>query len=92
VSTLADVPASQHHNQAIGSGLRQKLGPHRRFGLLLPLSGVVGVWLFTLHRPRPHFTDHSLKEVEAILDVRYLGRDVQLADAVVPKFEARTKR
>ncbi|MGO4712864.1 hypothetical protein [Bradyrhizobium sp. 2TAF24] len=37
------------------------------------------------------FTGHSLKEVEAILDAHYLGRDVKLAEAAVMKLEARTK-
>ena len=37
------------------------------------------------------FTGHSLKDVEAILDVHYLGRDVQLAEAAVLKLGARTK-
>jgi integrase len=37
------------------------------------------------------FTGHSLKDVEAILDAHYLGRDVQLAEAAVLKLEARTK-
>ena len=37
------------------------------------------------------FTGHSLKDVEAILDAHYLGRDIQLAEAAVPKLEARTK-
>jgi hypothetical protein len=29
------------------------------------------------------FTGHSLKDVEAILDAHYLGRDIQLAEAAV---------
>jgi hypothetical protein len=33
----------------------------------------------------------SLKDVEAILDAHYLGRDVQLAEAAVLKLEKRTK-
>jgi hypothetical protein len=37
------------------------------------------------------FTGHSLKDVEAILDARYLGRDVKLAEAAVLKLENRTK-
>lgn len=37
------------------------------------------------------FTGHSLKDVEAILDAHYLGRDVKLADAAMQKLEARTK-
>ena len=37
------------------------------------------------------FSGHSLKDVEAILDARYLGRDVQLAEAAVLKLEKRTK-
>jgi len=37
------------------------------------------------------FTGHSLKEVEAILDAHYLGRDIELAEAAVLKLEARTK-
>jgi hypothetical protein len=36
------------------------------------------------------FTGHSLKDVDAILDARYLGRDIQLAEAAVLKLEART--
>lgn len=36
-------------------------------------------------------TGHSLKDVEAILDAHYLGRDVKLADAAMQKLEARTK-
>lgn len=37
------------------------------------------------------FTGHSLKDVEAILDDHYLGRDIQLAEAAVLKLEKRTK-
>lgn len=37
------------------------------------------------------FTGHSLKDVEAILNAHYLGRDIQLAEAAVLKLEARTK-
>lgn len=37
------------------------------------------------------FTGHGLKDVEAILDAHYLGRDVKLAEAAVLKLEARTK-
>lgn len=37
------------------------------------------------------FTGHSLKDVEAILDAHYLGRDVALAEQAVMKLEARTK-
>ena len=37
------------------------------------------------------FTGHSLKDVEAILDAHYLGRDVKLAEAAIEKLEARTK-
>lgn len=37
------------------------------------------------------FTGHGLKDVEAILDAHYLGRDVQLAGVAVPKLEQRTK-
>src|SRR5262249_19026820 len=36
--------------------------------------------------PRP-----SLRDVEAILDANYLGRNVQLGEAAVLKLEARTK-
>ena len=36
------------------------------------------------------FTGHSLKDIEAILDAHYLGRDVQLAEAAVLKLEQRT--
>ena len=36
------------------------------------------------------FTGHSLRDVEAILDAHYLGRDIQLGEAAVPKLEART--
>lgn len=37
------------------------------------------------------FTGHSLRDVEAILDAHYLGRDVALAEMAVLKLEARTK-
>jgi hypothetical protein len=37
------------------------------------------------------FTGHSLTDVKAILDARYLGRDIQLAEAAVLKLEKRTK-
>jgi integrase len=37
------------------------------------------------------FTGHSLKDVEAILDAHYHGRDNQFAEAAVLKLEARTK-
>jgi hypothetical protein len=37
------------------------------------------------------FTGHSLKDVEAILDAHYHGRDVQLAEVVVLKLQKRTK-
>ncbi|MCG2628825.1 tyrosine-type recombinase/integrase [Bradyrhizobium sp. WYCCWR 13023] len=37
------------------------------------------------------FTGHSLRDVEAILDAHYLGRDIQLAEAAVLKLEGRTK-
>jgi hypothetical protein len=36
-------------------------------------------------------TDHNLRDVEAILDAHYLGRDIQLAEAAGLKLEARTK-
>ena len=36
------------------------------------------------------FTGHSLSDVEAILDAHYLGRDIQLAEAVLIK--ARTEQ
>ena len=36
-------------------------------------------------------TGHSLKDVEAILDAHYLGRDIQLAEAAMLKLEARTR-
>jgi hypothetical protein len=35
------------------------------------------------------FTGHSLKDVEAILDAHYLGRDIQLAEAAALKLEQR---
>jgi integrase len=38
------------------------------------------------------FTGHSLKDVEAILDAHYLGRDVQLAENAVRKLERKEKR
>jgi len=31
------------------------------------------------------FTSHSLKDVEAILDAHYLGRDVQLTESALRK-------
>ena len=37
------------------------------------------------------FTGHSLRDVEAILDAHYLGRDVKLAESAVMKLETRTK-
>jgi integrase len=37
------------------------------------------------------FTGHSLKDVEAILDAHYLGRDIRLAEAAVLKLEQRTE-
>lgn len=37
------------------------------------------------------FTGHGLKDVEAILDAHYLGRDLELAEIAVMKLEARTK-
>ena len=37
------------------------------------------------------FTGHSLRDVEAVLDAHYLGRDIQFAEAAVLKLEARTK-
>jgi hypothetical protein len=37
------------------------------------------------------FTGHSLRDVEAILDAHYLGRDVQLAEIAGMKLETRTK-
>jgi hypothetical protein len=33
----------------------------------------------------------GLKDVEAILDAHYLGRDIQLAETAVLKLEKRTK-
>jgi integrase len=36
------------------------------------------------------FTGHSLKDVEAILDAHYLGRDVKLAEIAIMKLETRT--
>ena len=37
------------------------------------------------------FTGHSLKDVEAILDAHYLGRDIQLAEAAVLKVRKENK-
>ena len=37
------------------------------------------------------FTGHSLRDVEAILDAHYLGRDAKLAEIAIMKLEARTK-
>lgn len=37
------------------------------------------------------FTGHSLRDVEAILDAHYLGRDARLAEIAILKLEARTK-
>ena len=37
------------------------------------------------------FTGHSLRDVEAILDAHYLGRDVKLAEIAVMKLEQGTK-
>ena len=36
------------------------------------------------------FTGHSLRDVEAILDAHYLGRDVKLAEIAIMKLERRT--
>lgn len=36
------------------------------------------------------FTGHSLRDVEAILDGHYLGRDVKLAELAVMKLETQT--
>lgn len=36
------------------------------------------------------FTDHSLRDVEAILDTHYLGRDIQLVEAAVLKLEQKS--
>lgn len=33
------------------------------------------------------FTDHSLKDVESILDRHYLGRDVRLAESAMRRLE-----
>ncbi len=38
------------------------------------------------------FTGHGLKDVEAILDAHYLGRDVRLAENAVRKLERKEKR
>ena len=54
-----------------------------------PVSGA-GVFIIEAHRDAT-FTGHSLKDVEAILDAHYLGREVQLAEAAVLKLEQRTK-
>ena len=35
-------------------------------------------------------TGHPLKDVEAVLDAHYLGRDIQLAEAAVLKLENKT--
>jgi integrase len=37
------------------------------------------------------FTGHSLRDVEAILDAHYLGRDAKLAEIAIMKLETRTK-
>jgi integrase len=37
------------------------------------------------------FTGHGLRDVEAILDAHYLGRDVKLAEIAIMKLETRTK-
>jgi len=37
------------------------------------------------------FVGHSLRDVEAILDAHYMGRDVKLAEIGVMKLETRTK-
>ena len=37
------------------------------------------------------FTGHGLRDVEAILDAYYLGRDVKLAEIAVMKLETRIK-
>jgi hypothetical protein len=40
---------------------------------------------------RPERQARKERDVEAILDAHYLGRDIQLAEAAVLKLEARTK-
>lgn len=39
----------------------------------------------------PPVTGHNLKEVEAVLDAHYPGRDLRLAEAAVLKLERRTR-
>ena len=73
--------------QAVGS--RRHHRPH-----VHDLRGTAVVRLAIARATVPQiatFTGHSLKDVEAILDAHYLGRDIQLAEAAGLKLEARTK-
>ena len=59
------------------------------------LRGSAVVRLALAHATVPQiatFTGHSLKDVEAILDKHYLGRDVRLAENAVRKLERKEKR
>jgi integrase len=75
----------------VGKGLRAR----RHSGLTFhDLRGTAVVRLAIAGASVPQIaavTGHSLKDVEAILDAHYLGRDIQLAEAAVLKLEARTK-
>lgn len=58
------------------------------------LRGSAVVRLALADAPVPQiatFTGHSLKDVEAILDAHYLGRDIGLADIAMARLEKRTK-
>jgi hypothetical protein len=55
-------------------------------------SAVVRVALVDATVPQiAMFTGHSLRDVEAVLDAHYLGRDVKRAEIAVMEFETRTK-
>ena len=56
-------------------------------------SAVVRLALATATVPQiATFTGHALKDVEAMLDRHYLGRDVRLAEDAVRKLERKEKR
>ena len=78
-------------SHVVGKGLRAR----RHSGLTFhDLRGTAVVRLAIAGASVPQIaavTGHSLKDVEAILDAHYLGRDIQLAEAAVLKLEARTK-
>ena len=74
--------------------MSQDLRPRRHDLTFHDLRGTAVVRLAIASASVPQIatvTGHSLKDVEAVLDAHYLGRDIQLAEAAVLKLEARTK-